>query len=162
MRVERDSCEITEIHGPNNDKAEPVDVLWLLCRKLGVHGDREELFPGNGVLSMFLNGPADPETPSVVVGGYGNWWRTGEIVLHDSRNDRWSRLLWHAGAWCAVGLSHLDSNAFEAMRRLERRIASLAWAAGPAGRRSPGGRRGRHRRSAHARRATGGRRASHR
>lgn len=146
LRVEHESREITEIYGPNNEDADlPVDVLWQLCRELGVHGDGEELFLGNGVLSMFLHGLAEPESPRVVVSGYRFWWRRGEILVHDSMDDRWSRLLWRRDAWCAVSLSHLESNAFEAMRRLEPRIASLAWAARPIREQSPRRRRRGHR-----------------
>ena len=127
LRVERESREITDIYGPSNEEADlPIDVLWELCRKLDVSGDGEELFLGNGVLTMFLSGSTDRDTPMRVVEGYEFWWRRREIVVHDSRDGRWSRFLWRRSGWRDVGPSHMDYATFKVMRRLVPEIASLA------------------------------------
>lgn len=144
LRVERESREITEIQGPYNEEPDlPVNVLWHLCRELNVNGDEECLFLANGVLSMFLDGKAEPETPMCVVRGYRFWSRAGEVVVHDMPNNKWSRF---RGAWCAAASSHLEGNAFEVMGRLEPRIASFCCSARPVrhgGRRRPKMRAGR-------------------
>ena len=142
LRVERESREVTDIYGPGNEEANlPVEVLWQMGRKLDVNGDGEELFLGNGVLTIFLDGTADPEAPMRVVRGYRFWWRRREIVVHDSRDDRWSRFLWRHGGWCATGPSHLDSDAFEVMRRLEPKIRFIALDSRPIRLRKPRRRR---------------------
>ena len=142
LRVERESREITDIYGPGNEEAElPVGVLWELCRKLDVGGDDEELFLGNGVLTMFLDGTAEREKPMRVVRDYEFWWRRREIVAHDSRDDRWSRFVWRRTGWRAAGPSHIDGDTFKVMRRLVPAIASLARAALPIRPRRPGKRK---------------------
>ena len=138
LRVDCESRHVTEIHGPGNEEADlPVDVLRELCRKLDVSGDREELFLGNGVLTMFLDGKVDPEAPMRAVRGYGFWWRRGEIVVHDSRRDRWSRLLWRRRKWRAAGPSDLDDDSFEVMRRCLPAVMVLAFSARPKRARKP-------------------------
>ena len=131
-RVERESREITDIYGPSNEDADlPVEVLWRMCREIDANGDGEELFLQNGVLSMFLDGAVDREVPMRIVRGYRFWWRRREIVVHDSRDDRWSRFLWRRTGWRATGPSQLDSDTFEVMRRLVPAIRSLAFDARP-------------------------------
>ena len=138
LRVDCESREITEIYGPSNEDPDlPVEVLWELCKKLDVSGDCEELFLHNGVLTMFLGGKADPEAPMRVIRGYRFWWRRGEIIVHDSRDDRWSRFLWRDRKWRAAGPSDLDDDSFKHMRRLERRIMLLASMARPIRARKP-------------------------
>ena len=127
LRVERKSREVTDIYGPSNEEAElPVEVLWQVCKSLDVTGDGEELFLSNGVLSMFLDGTAEPEMPMLAVREYRFWSRLREIVVHDTREDHWSRFLWRRATWCATGPSHLDSDTFDVMCRLRRRIRLLA------------------------------------
>ena len=138
LRVECGSREITDIYGPSNEDADlPVEVLRELCTRLDVRGDDHELFLGNGVLSIFLDGKADKEVPMRVVCGYRFWWRRGEIVLHDSRRDRWSRFLWRRRAWRSTVPSDLDGNAFMMMRRLVPAIRLLAQRARPIRARKP-------------------------
>lgn len=144
LRVECASREIsgTDIYGPSNEDADlPVEVLWELCRKLDVRGDDHELFLGNGVLSIFLDGKADPEAPMRVVHGYRFWWRRGEIVVHDSHRDRWSRFLWRRRAWRATEPSDLDDDTFMHMRRLVHPIWLVAHRARPIRARRPRRRR---------------------
>ena len=131
-RVEQDSREITDIYGPGNEEADlPVEVLWQMCRAIGANADGEELFLQNGVLSIFLDGAVDRDAPMRVVRGYRFWWRQREIVVHDSQGDRWSRFLWRRMRWRATGPSHLDSDAFDVMRRLAPAIRFLARDARP-------------------------------
>ncbi len=139
LRVECGFREITDIYGPGNEEADlPVEVLWELCRKLDVSGDGQEVFLGKGVLTMFLDGAADPEAPMrVVSAGYRFWWRRGEIVVHDSRRDRWSRFRWRGRRWRAAGPSALDDGQFEVLRRCIPRVNLLALAARPKRARRP-------------------------
>ena len=138
LRVDLGSREVTDIYGPRNEEADlPTEVLWQMCRKLGVNGDGEELLHDKGVLTIFLEGSKDPDVPMRVVRGYRFWWRRREIVVHDSREDRWSRFVWRRRRWCASGPSHLDSDTFEVMRRLEFKIRSIAWDARPVRPRRP-------------------------
>lgn len=138
LRVECASREITDIYGPSNVDADlPVEVLRELCRRLDARGDDHELFLGNGVLSIFLDGNADHDAPMRSVCGYRFWWRSGEIVVHDSRRDRWSRFVWRRRAWRAAGPSDLDGDAFMVMRRLHPRIRAIASRARPIRARTP-------------------------
>lgn len=139
LRVECESREIAEIHGPGNDEDVdlPVDVLWALCRKLGVSGDYEDLFLRSGVLSIFLEGKVDRDDPMRTVRGYRFWWRPREIVVHDSRRDRWSRFVWRRRAWRAAGPSDLDGDTFRVMRELVPAIRGLALRARPTRARRP-------------------------
>ena len=130
--VERESREVKDIYGPGNEEAElPVEVLWEVCRELDVNGDEKELFLANGVLTMFMGGGADREEPMRVVRDYEFWWRRGEVVVHDSRADRWSRFLWHRAGWRATEPSHMNAESFKVMRRLVPKIGFLARAAQP-------------------------------
>ncbi|MXY52705.1 MAG: hypothetical protein F4Y86_09300 [Gammaproteobacteria bacterium] len=139
IRVERHSRRVTDIYGPGN--AEPrlsIEVLRKLCTKLIVSGDYEDTFFRRGVLTIFLRGKIDPDIPMKVIADYRFWWRAGEVVVHDVRDDQWSRFLWRHRQWQAAGPSALDGDAFGAMRRVNPKVDLVALKAILKRRRKPG------------------------